>query len=202
MDPALSAPYADDFERAELGSAWYVRSPAWKIEGGRLCVSGARNQPAWLRRRLPVNARVEFEATAGSEVGDVKAEYWGDGRAGATGVSYTNATSYLTIFGGWKNSFHVLARLDEHAKDRPEIRLDPDSDEVRSAPVKPDRLYRFKVERTDGKTVRWWVDDIEILAYPDREPLVGAGHEHFGFNNWQAPVCFDNLRVTPLGGAR
>ena len=26
----------------------------------------------------------------------------------------------------------------------------------------------------------------------------GAGHEHLGFNDWDAPVCFDNLKVTPL----
>ena len=28
--------------------------------------------------------------------------------------------------------------------------------------------------------------------------VAGAGHEHFGLNEWEAPVCFDNLKVTPL----
>ena len=54
------------------------------------------------------------------------------------------------------------------------------------------------MERRDGRTLRWRVDDMDILTYPDDEPLTGPGHEHFGFNDWQVRVCFDNLRVTPL----
>jgi hypothetical protein len=42
------------------------------------------------------------------------------------------------------------------------------------------------------------VDDIEILSLADPKPLVGEGHEHFAFNNWQVELCFDNLRITPL----
>jgi hypothetical protein len=199
-DPLLGVTFFDDFERPELGPNYYARSPVWRIDAGRLCARGARNQGVWLKRRIPTNARIEFAATSSSTDGDLKAELWGDGRAGATAVSYTNATSYLTIFGGWKNTFHVLARIDEHAPDRPQVRLDPDSDEVRSSPVKPDRIYRFKVERSDGKTVRWWVDDVEILSLADPAPLAGPGHEHVGFNDWDAPVCFDDLRITPLEG--
>jgi hypothetical protein len=64
--------------------------------------------------------------------------------------------------------------------------------------VVPDRAYQFEVERRDGRTVRWRVDGVELLTYPDPQPLRGPGHEHFGFNDWQVRVCFDNLRVTPL----
>ena len=104
----------------------------------------------------------------------------------------------LTIFGGWKNSYHVLARIDEHAKTRKEIRLDQAGELVSQRPVEKDYTYRFKVERADRKTVAWLVDDIEVLRYEDSAPLLGAGHEHFGFNNWQVEVCFDNLVITPL----
>lgn len=198
-DPLLSGPFEDRFERAELGPDWAPRSGVWRISGGRLCGEGAKNQPVWLKRRLPVNARIEFSATSASPEGDIKAEFWGDGRSGATGVSYTNATSYLTIFGGWKNSFHVLARIDEHAPNRPELRLEPGTSDPRLAPVKAGQTYRFHVERTDGRTVKWKVDGMEILSYADPAPLAGDGHEHFGFNNWATPVCFDDLVVTPLG---
>ena len=34
----------------------------------------------------------------------------------ASGVSYNDATSYLTIFGGWKNTLHVLARINRKAR--------------------------------------------------------------------------------------
>ena len=50
----------------------------------------------------------------------------------------------------------------------------------------------------DGKTVKWWVDGNEMLSYVDPAPLAGAGHDHFGFNDWDVKVCFDNVRVVPL----
>ena len=28
--------------------------------------------------------------------------------------------------------------------------------------------------------------------------FAGQGHDHFGFNEWEAKVCFDNVKVTPL----
>jgi len=196
--PKIESPFSDNFDRAELGADWNVTGGAWTLREGRLCVSGARNHPAWLLRRLPTNARIEFEATSGSPEGDLKVEVWGDGTSAATTTSYTNATSYIVIFGGWKNTFHVLARLDEHAPDRTELRIEPGETDPRAQPVLPDRAYRFKIERSDGRTVRYFVDDVEILSLKDPNPLVGEGHEHLGFNDWQVAVCFDNLVITPL----
>lgn len=182
-----------------LGPNWrQAQTTAWRIEGGRLCGKGARNHGVWLERPIPINARIEFDATTFSVEGDLKAEVWGDGQSAATSVSYTNATSYLTIFGGWKNSLHVLARINEHGTDRKEIKVDKDSDDPRQHPVALGQSYRFKIERNDGKTVRWQVNGIDYLKYEDAEPLVGIGHDHFGFNDWEAKVCFDNVRVTPL----
>lgn len=187
-----------DFERGPLEADWNLTSPAWKLEQGRLCVQGARNRPAWLKTKIPTNARIEFEATSSSPDGDIKVEVWGDGKSAAVTTSYTNASSYVVIFGGWKNSYHVLARIDEHAKNRPEVRIDPNGDDLRAQPVVPDHTYHFKIERNDGKTVRWFVDDIEIISFSDPAPLAGEGHEHLGFNNWETRVCFDNLRIVPL----
>lgn len=199
-DPVLKHQFHDDFSRTSLGPAYRTTSNAFRIEDGRLCVKGARNHPAWLTLRLPLNARIEFDAESRSEEGDIKVEAWGDGRSNATTVSYTNATSYLFILGGWKNTYHVLARLDEHAKNRAELRVDPDADDPRTAPVEPGRVYHFAIERRDGRTVRFSVDEVEILTLSDPEPLVGPGHEHFGFNNWDTSVCFDNLDIFPLDG--
>jgi hypothetical protein len=215
----LRGPFEDSFERAsaavpvapigavegaafagaDLGPDWATTSPGiWHIERGRLCGEHARNHGVWLKRSLPVNARVEFDAVSDSPDGDLKAEYWGDGRSFATSLSYTNATSYLTIFGGWHNKFHVLARLNEHGNDRKEITVDPNSDDPREKPAMAGQSYHFKVERNDGKTVAWWVDGNEMLSYPDSAPLSGAGHDHFGFNDWDVKVCFDNVRIVPL----
>jgi len=198
--PTLREPFRDDFERAEVGDDYFATGSRFRIEQGRLCVQGAPNHPLWLRHRLPPNARIQVEAEAGTEDGDIKLEAWGDGQAAATRISYTDATSYLAIFGGWKNAYHVLARLDEHAPDRPELRIIPESADPRLQPVVKGRRYRLKLERTDGRTVRFWVDDVEILSMSDPHPLAGVGHDHFAFNDWETPVCFDHLLVEPLPG--
>jgi len=193
------APSSADAAELVPGPDWVATSPgAWHVEGGRLCGEHARNHGIWLKRVLPPDARIEFDAVSQSPDGDLKAEYWGDGTSYATALSYTNATSYLTIFGGWHNTFHVLARINEHATDRKEITVDKNSDDPREKPVMAGQLYHFKVERSDGKTVRWWVDGNEMLTYPDPAALVGTGHDHFGFNDWDAKVCFDNVRIVPL----
>jgi hypothetical protein len=188
-------------ETGDLGPDWIVVPGApnsWRIEQGKLCGRNARNHGVWLNRTLPVNARIEFDAMSDSPEGDLKAEVWGDGQTGANAISYTNATSYLVIFGGWKNSLHVIARLNEHGTDRKEIQVKPSTDEFRERAVAQGQVYRFKIERSDGKTLRWWVNDVEMLSFEDASPLVGATHDHFGFNNWQVRVCFDNVKVTPL----
>lgn len=183
----------------ELGPSWtQVGTHAWHIEDGWLCGSNAHNHGVWLNKVLPVNARIEWEAKSDSNDGDLKAELWGDGKSAATGISYTNATSYLTILGGWHNTLHVLARLNEHGSDRREIRIDKDSDDPRQKPVARGQIYRFKVERSDGKTIRWSIDGVDMLNWADQKPLGGIGHDHFGFNDWEVKVCFDNVKITPL----
>jgi hypothetical protein len=199
-DGAITTAYWDTFDRPDLGAEWNPTSPEWRIQAGRLCGKNAKNHPVWLERKLPVNARIEFDAVSTSQDGDLKVELWGDGKSFAKGTSYNDATSYLAIFGGWKNQFHVLAKLDEHAKDRPEVKVNAANTDPRARPVHPGASYHFKIERSDGKTVRWLVDDIDVITFTDKEPLKGEGHEHLGFNDWDAQVCFDNLQITPLPG--
>jgi hypothetical protein len=192
---------AGDRPRAasNLGPNWIqMKTNAWRVENGRLCGENAHNHGVWLNRTLPINARIEFDAIALTEDGDLKTEVWGDGHSYATGTSYTNATSYLAILGGWKNTTHVLARLNEHGTDRKEIRVDKSSDDPRQRPAVRGQLYQFKIERNDGRTIRWSVNGIDYLSWSDPAPLVGQQHDHFGFNEWEAKVCFDNVKVTPL----
>ncbi len=197
-DPPLEGTFEDAFDRVELGPAWLALSPAWRIEDGRLCAKGARNRGVWLRRTLPRDARIEVTAIAGSETGDLKLELWGDGRSGATGASYDDATSYLAIFGGWRNARHVLARLDEHGNDRSELSVELAAEDPRRRPVTAQQPYRFRFERRDGRTLRWEIDGVLMFELLDEEPLDGAGHDHLGFNDWEAPVCFDDLRIVSL----
>ena len=198
----MTEAFYDDFTREAgvgAGDDWLLLDTrAWRIDNGMLCVQNAHNRGAWLQRTLPPNARIEFTAFSTSPDGDLKAELWGDGVTGATGNSYTEATSYLVLFGGWKNTVHAFARLNEHGTDRLEIPVVQAADDPRARPVLPQRSYRFVVERTDSRTVKVAIDGLSFFTFPDSNPLRGRGHDHFGFNDWEVKVCFDDVRVTPL----
>jgi hypothetical protein len=187
-DPSIGADgFTDDFERDELGEHWNNTGASWRIVNGQLHIRNARNRPLWLRRTLPRDVRIEFDARSESPEGDIKVEVFGDGASRATTESYT-ATSYVVIFGGWGNSLNVLARMDEHGADRvvgPRRR------------VEPGRTYRMRIERR-GNRITAWADDEELVSMDDPHPLEGRGHDHFAFNDWQAELWFDNLRITPL----
>ncbi len=169
--------FKDDFNRKTLGDAWEPHAQTWGIVNGRLQVKMAHNQGCWLRHPLPEKFRVEFDATALSATGDLKFEI--------VAAERKHETGYICIFGGWHNSLDVIARLDEHGRDR-----------LTSTKqlVEPNRTYHFAVLRTDG-TLQWFLDGQLFLQYEDREPLRG---KWFGFNDWEAPVAFDNLAVYDL----
>lgn len=187
-DPGIGPKgFSDDFQREDLGDAWNNTGANYSIRDGALKVDNARNKPLWLRRTLPRDVRIEFDARSDSPEGDIKVELFGDGVSKAESVSYT-ATGYVVIFGGWKNSLNVLARMNEHGDDRV----------VGEAyKVVPGQTYHMKIERR-GATITVWVGDRKLMSMTDSEPLSGPGRDHFGFNNWKAPLTFDNLRIEPL----
>ncbi|HZY02471.1 MAG TPA: hypothetical protein VFF02_03165 [Anaeromyxobacteraceae bacterium] len=176
--------YHDDFQRERIGPDWFAAGGQWRIRDGELWSPGVKNNPLWLRMRLPRDAAVEFDARsetgAGPRAGDIKFEIFGNGRDHASG--------YVCIFGGWGNQISVIARLDEHGADRRERR---------DVKVVPGRSYHMRVERA-GRELRWLVDGELFLTFDDPRPLEGRGHDRFGFSSWQADVFFDNLRIRPL----
>lgn len=187
-DAAIDASgFTDNFDRAELGDAWRNTGGPYRIENGALVVEGAKNKPLWLRRTLPRDARIEFDVRSDSPEGDIKVEFYGDGKSFAETTSYT-ATSYVVIFGGWNNKLNVIARMNEHGDDRV---VGP------RFPVEPGRTYHFRIERK-GQVLRAFVDDRELGTFTDNAPLEGPGHDHFAFNNWSSRLTFDNLRISPL----
>ncbi len=184
--------YSDDFERTALGSEYLQGQPdpgwsagTWKIEGGKLEADNIHNAALWLRRPLPEKVKIEFDARARSETGDVKCEVFGDGK--------THQSGYIIIFGGWHNSTNCIARQDEHQNERKEDKRCPRRGN-RSMCVEPDVDYKWTIVRTDH-VVRWYLDDTLYLTYADNDPVLGR---HFGFNNWEAPVSFDNLKIYDL----
>src|SRR5690606_37369041 len=78
-DAPIKEVFHDFFERVELGEHWHATGRGWNIDSGKLCGQNARNHPVWLRRKIPTNARIEFDALSTSPDGDLKVEVWGDG---------------------------------------------------------------------------------------------------------------------------
>ncbi|MBZ4409975.1 hypothetical protein K8640_17355 [Myxococcus sp. XM-1-1-1] len=192
VTPAIPpGPYADDFERDTLGDAWNVTNPtATRIVDGALVVEQLHNRPVWLKRPLPRDAVIEFDAWTDSPQGDIKVEAWGDGRsfyAGDLRLQYT-ATGYVFIFGGWKNTQSAIARRSEHTPDR--VTRD-------GAAVVPGKRHHFKLTRR-GDTLAWELDGQPFLTLKDATPLEGSRNQYFGFSGWQTRVHFDNLKIEPL----
>lgn len=180
--------FQDDFDRGVLGDAWLTTGGGVTLERGALRLAGLHNHPVWLRTELPDDIRIEFDAWAETEEGDIKVELAGDGRSFARTASYT-ATGYVVIFGGWDNKLHVIARRDEHGADRVEAAAEP--------AVEPERRYRVAITRRGGE-LRFEVDGQLIAEMIDDAPLTGVGQRHFAFNNWEAPTRFDNLVIYAL----
>ena len=178
--------FTDDFEDG-LGKHWHATGDGASVEGGLLVVSGARNHPLWLDLDLPDAVRIEFDAWATTDEGDIKVEVFGDGKSYATTVNYT-ASGYVVIFGGWNNTLNAIVRKNEHGRDRV----------TTSEPkVQPDKRYRFVITRTAGELL-WEVDGQEIATFEDASPLRGEGQNRFAFSGWEATTHFDNIRIEAL----
>ncbi len=179
--------FRDDFERDSLGPQWAQTGSGATIEHGVLKVEGLKNHPVWLVEPLPDDVRIEFDAWATTDEGDIKVELAGDGRSAAKAINYV-ATGYVVIFGGWNNTLNAIVRRNEHGRQR----------ETSSEPkVEAGQRYHFEITRV-GSEIRWELDGTQVLTYEDDNPLRGEGHAHFAFSGWEAQTHFDNLVIEAL----
>ena len=192
-DPSLEGGFKDRFERKLLGENYYDTIGRYRIIHGKLNIEKAYNHPLWMRKRLPRDVIIEVDVLSKSSEGDIKVEVFGDGRSHAWSRGAYRATGYVICMGGWKNSKSFIARRDEHGKEGRDIvsRNDP------AAKVQINKTYHWKIVR-EGKLLSWYVDGELFLTFEDPMPLFGPKNDHFGFNNWQSDVYFDNLLIRPL----
>jgi hypothetical protein len=188
--PPVTSTWREDFDRGDIGLDYFKTGPGYAISDGQLSAHGAHNHPLWLRKKLPRDVQIDLDCWSTEPRGDLKVEVFGDGRSFDPDGGAYMATGYELIFGGWFNTKSEIARMDEHAKDIP----------MRVAPqVVPNQHYHWRIMRR-ARTVTWFIDDMTkpFLELVDKAPLEGAGHEYFGFNNWETDTWFDNLVITPL----
>jgi hypothetical protein len=191
--PVIDAPFTDNFDRAELGADWNDTGKAARIKDGELNLAKAYNHPVWLRRKLPHNAQIDFDAISRSPAGDLKVEIYGDGESFDADKGRYDPTGYMVVFGGWNNSKSIISRLGEHDE---AVKIA--YDRVGAEPlVLPGKSYHFTITRRGG-TIEWKLDGAPYLSWTDPEPLSGAGHEFFAINDWEADVSFDNLSIKPV----
>ncbi len=192
----VSIPFQDDYSRPETVAENYWSSGGlWHVEAGQLVSPGVKNNPLWLKAKLPRDVAVEFDARSQSPEGDVKCEIFGDG--------VDHASGYVLIHGGWNNSLSIISRLDEHGAAVPATPSGPFAAdarvrvEQRGVPVQQGKSTHWRIERK-GARITWFLDGAEYMHFDDPVPLEGSGHDRFGFSSWEAQLYFDNLKITPL----
>ena len=185
--PPVTARWTDTFDRDKPGLDYLRTGPGYEVADGMLAASAVREHPLWLRKKLPHDVRIEFDAWASD---DIEVQVFGDGKSFSPDGARTTSTGYELIFGGPASARSVIARLDDRGKDVVQRALPK---------VEPGHHYHCKIERS-GTTLTWWIDDLQVpfLVMNDAHPLEGTGHEYFGFDGGQADTWFDNLVITPL----
>jgi len=191
-DPAMGHSFADQFNRKAIGASYFDTIGRYRVIRGRLNIEKAYNHPLWLRRRLPRNVEVSVDVASMTDDGDMKVEIFGDGQSSAT----TNrgaymATGYVLCMGAWHNTKSFIARKNEHGKEGIDVVSRVDEKVVKG------KTYHWRIVRR-GHLLEWYVDGELFLSFNDPEPLYGYRNDHFGFNDWQSDVYFDNLKIRRL----
>jgi hypothetical protein len=189
-DPLITGTFSESFERADLGPDWRDTGGKLRLVDGRLAARGGHNHPVWLRKRLPRDVAIEFDANPTSEDGDIRITLFGDGKSANASDGSCGSSGYALIFGAMKNSMSEICREQQPANGHAKARAD--------WKVVPGRTYHYYITRV-GDTVDWYVDGLDMLAFHDPKPLAGPGHEYFAFDSWESEVFFDNLTIGPPG---
>lgn len=187
LEPIV-ADFNEAFERQDIGSSWRDTGGKFRIANGELTASSARHHPIWLRRQLPKDVSIEFDARTTSPDGDIRVVLFGDGKSANPDKDGCQSTGYELVLGGWKNTLTVMCRTGQ--ADGGHLRARSDW------PVMPDWTYHFYITRKDG-IVSWYVGGHDVMSWKDSEPLSGPGHDAFGFDGGQTEVFFDNLVIGP-----
>ena len=179
----VEVPYEDDFNRERLGDMWLPTGGHWVIDKGEVFTTGANNAPLFLKARLPNDVVIEVDILSKTPTVDAKIELMTDGR--------THQSGYIFILGGWSNKMSVIARLDEHGRDR-----------VVKSPtgVVGRRRYHWRIEKKGGD-IKWFIDGKLYMSYSDGHPLQGPGHDRLALSNWQNELRYDNLKIWPYDAA-
>lgn len=218
----VALPYIDDFSSPQsIRSNYFSTGGLWRLVNGHLLSPGVRNNPLWLKAKLPPDVAVEFDVRTESPEGDVRVEIFGNG--------VDHLSGYELIQSGWNNQLTALVRLDGEAGpsygvvQATRARLQEEGGLARALPlwlkqvmgrdfrgyrveagplpVRPGKTAHWKIERRSS-VIRWEIDGrLVIPPFEDPEPLRGSGHDRFGLSSLESDIYYDNLKVYALDRA-
>lgn len=223
----VQLPYMDDFSSREtIKKNYFTTGGLWRVVDGQLFSPGVKNNPLWLKAKLPRDVVVEFDVRCDSPSPDtdIRVEIFGDG--------VNHLSGYELVHGAYGNSRSIIGRLDDRLNDENNHSLSMNElqnrarqvaaeDHLASAgvketgvfranthvvlesnpyPVTPRKTYHWRIERR-GSVLRWDIDGQPFMQFDDPFPLEGKGHDRFGPSSAESDVYFDNLRIEPLDGA-
>ena len=171
---------------------WHTKRPEAAVKfvkryyKDHTCCYGINPRP-WMLKTSGGRSRSARDA-------DIKVEVFGDGRSFVDHRGAYKSTGYVLALGAWKNTKSFIARQLEHPPKGREREFMAVRSDFR---VRPGQTYHFRIVR-QGQEIKWDIDGRPFLSFVDRRPLWGKGHDHFGFNNWESEVAFDNLIIRPL----
>ncbi|HEX4802624.1 MAG TPA: hypothetical protein VFV14_03875, partial [Myxococcaceae bacterium] len=113
----VALPYEDDFSSAATIPAHYFSTGGyWRTHSGELFSPGVKNNPLWLKAKLPQNVVIDFDARSSSPEGDIRIEVFGNG--------VDHLSGYELIQGGWNNTVSAIVRLDENSRTMSQLLAD------------------------------------------------------------------------------
>jgi hypothetical protein len=176
--------FTEDFPGSALGEHWIVNGGDWTVSEGRLRGKVAKNAGVWLKVPIP-DGPVRISWTAVSAPKNDGKPFRGDLKIELFASEPKHQTGYVLINGGWENKLDVIARLDEHGKDRLQ---------VEATKVLPNKDHRYVVVR-EGEQLHYFRDGKLLATYDDPSPLTG---KFLGLNNWTTHVAYDDLEIAKL----
>ena len=180
--------FSDDFARSEIGPEWNQTGGMVRVTGTGVIIKEMLNRPLWLRKPMPQNFVLTFDASSTDPDGDIKFELLGDGVSAYGGdlrLAY-HPTGFSFVFGGWHNTLSTIAWRNEHADERI----------LKQGPaVVSGQIYKMRVEKR-GSDIKWFVNGQLFLqtVVPGDAPAAG----YFAFSGWKSEVQFAHLAISSL----
>ncbi|NCC51139.1 MAG: hypothetical protein EOM20_07985 [Spartobacteria bacterium] len=170
-------------EEREL-ARWQVMGCDYTLDEDGLHLHPAMPQLLLYKGDLGGDIRMDFECRLTS----IYLNHIGCFFSAVAGDNYKDIapSGYEFVYGGYDNSMNVLTRSHQQVWKQVQ------------SPLKRNTTYRVCVKRT-GATISMHINDREICAYVDMDPLIGGDRTALGLSCWGSEFCIRNIQIYTRG---